>query len=79
MVQAKPNLSDRQIVQASKAMSYLLRHGAEKEGLHMREDGYIYLNDLLEMKSLKSKRIGQAEIEYIVATNDKQRYELSEE
>ena len=60
-------------------MSYLLRHGAEKEGLHMREDGYIYLNDLLEMKSLKSKRIGQAEIEYIVATNDKQRFELSEE
>ena len=31
----------------SKACAYILRHGAEKEGLNMRRDGYVRVDDLV--------------------------------
>lgn len=31
----------------SKTLAYLLRHGAEKEGLPMRRDGYVKVHDLV--------------------------------
>lgn len=31
----------------SKAMSYVLRHGAEKEGLKLNEGGYVNCGDLV--------------------------------
>jgi 2'-phosphotransferase len=34
-------------VQLSKTLSYLLRHGAEKEKLVMRADGYVRVSDLV--------------------------------
>ena len=34
-------------VRASKTLAYILRHGAEKEGLHIRSDGYIKLDDVV--------------------------------
>lgn len=38
-------------VRASKALAYILRHGAEKEGLHIRSDGYIRLDDVVSYPS----------------------------
>jgi 2'-phosphotransferase len=34
-------------VQQSKALSYILRHGAVKEGLAIRSDGFIKVEDLV--------------------------------
>lgn len=34
-------------VKISKTLSYILRHGAAKEGLEMRSDGYIKVDDLV--------------------------------
>lgn len=34
-------------VQLSKTLSYILRHGAQREGLSMRSDGYVKLEDLV--------------------------------
>ena len=31
----------------SKTLSYVLRHGAEKEGLPIRPDGFVPVNDLV--------------------------------
>ena len=67
------------MINVSKAMSYVLRHGAEKEGLLIRSDGYIYLADLLNVKSLKKMNAGVPEVEYIVQNNDKKRFELKQE
>ena len=69
-------LGHRQMINVSKAMSYVLRHGAEKEGLLIRSDGYIYLADLLNVKSLEKMNAGVPEVEYIVQNNDKKRFEL---
>jgi len=35
---------ENQLVQLSKKLSYILRHGAEKEGLKIENDGYIDLD-----------------------------------
>ena len=42
-----PRPTDSPDVAASKTLSYILRHGAEKEGLHIRSDGYIKLDDVV--------------------------------
>jgi 2'-phosphotransferase len=39
-------------VRISKALSYTLRHGAEKEGLKLREDGYASVSELVRSPSL---------------------------
>lgn len=42
-----PRPNDSPDVQVSKTLAYILRHGAEKEGLHIRSDGFIKLNDVV--------------------------------
>ena len=60
-------------------MSYILRHGAEKEGIMMRADGYIQLQEMLNVRSIKKNKVTVAVVEHIVASNDKKRFELTEE
>ena len=42
-----PRPNDSPDVAASKTLAYILRHGAEKEMLDMRSDGYLKLNDVV--------------------------------
>lgn len=45
----------------------------------MRPDGFIYLDDLLAVKSVSKLNVDFAIIEHIVNNNDKKRFELKEE
>lgn len=36
-------------VQVSKKLSWLLRHGAEKEGLQLGEGGYVSMTDVVSL------------------------------
>ncbi|CBQ69672.1 related to TPT1-tRNA 2`-phosphotransferase [Sporisorium reilianum SRZ2] len=82
----KPQSSDEQL---SRALAYILRHGAEKEGLAIRSDGYIQLDDVLGRPRVKSVNMAEAEggkrrpglddVKSIVESNDKKRFELMEE
>lgn len=38
-------------VKTSKALSWLLRHGAKKEGLAVLPDGWVALDDVLKRKN----------------------------
>jgi 2'-phosphotransferase len=42
-----PRPADSPDVAASKTLAYILRHGAEKEGLHIRSDGLVRLDDVV--------------------------------
>lgn len=42
-----PRPNDSPDVATSKSLAYILRHGAEKESLHIRSDGYIKLDDVV--------------------------------
>ncbi|KAL8670412.1 MAG: hypothetical protein Q9168_005041, partial [Polycauliona sp. 1 TL-2023] len=60
----------------SKAMAYVLRHGAEKEKLKLDESGYINCEDLLKWHRLRSLHVTFPELQTIVDTNAKKRFAL---
>lgn len=55
----------------SKAMSYVLRHGAIKEGIEITPDGWVSMDDLLAY--LKTTR---EVVDQVVAENNKKRFEV---
>ncbi|KAG8688930.1 hypothetical protein FRC08_011186 [Ceratobasidium sp. 394] len=61
-------------VRMSKTLSYILRHGAAKEGLAIRSDGYVRVTDLLARPKLKE--LDLSGLFKIVAADQKQRYQL---
>ncbi|KAK6200514.1 phosphotransferase KptA/Tpt1 [Scheffersomyces amazonensis] len=75
---AAPDPKKRDVL-ISKALSYLLRHGAIKENLTISEDGYIKISDLLNHNRLKSNKTTYEDIQRIVIGNDKQRFTISED
>ncbi|KAF9328047.1 hypothetical protein BG006_008733 [Podila minutissima] len=69
--------SDSPTVQLSKALSWLLRHNAESQGIAIRPDGYCLLSDV--MAHSKFKKFTVADVMDVVETNDKKRFEVMEE
>ncbi|KAL1921301.1 uncharacterized protein VTP21DRAFT_11017 [Calcarisporiella thermophila] len=64
-------------IKLSKSLSYVLRHGAEREGILMRNDGFVAVKDLLQHP--RFKRYTLAKIQEVVDNNDKKRFLLAEE
>ncbi|CAD8186065.1 unnamed protein product [Paramecium pentaurelia] len=69
---------DSPLVQQSKAMSYLLRHGAQKEGIPIRQDGFVLVQDLLNWQTMAKLKANLQSIRNVVDNNDKKRFELKE-
>ncbi|BFZ07242.1 hypothetical protein BsWGS_10281 [Bradybaena similaris] len=65
------------LVKISKSLSYLLRHGAEKEGFRFQPGGYLYVDEILKHKNFQS--VSVENIKHIVENNDKQRFALEED
>ncbi|KAL4881154.1 KptA family-domain-containing protein [Aspergillus karnatakaensis] len=63
-------------VQVSKALSYLLRHAAEREGLKIDAQGYANVADVMAWRKLKSLKVTFLEIIEAVETSDKKRFAL---
>ncbi|KAI7227923.1 phosphotransferase KptA/Tpt1 [Hortaea werneckii] len=63
-------------VQVSKKIAWLLRHGAEKEGLQMAEGGFINVQDVLNNRNIKSLKVSFEELRQLVADNDKKRFTM---
>ena len=45
-------------VRISKTLSYILRHGAKKEGLKLRPDGYVKVSDIVRRFLLPIEMFG---------------------
>lgn len=58
----------------SKKLSYLLRHGAVKEGLIIKSNGFVAVEELLK-KSLSNYTIN--DVKKVVENNNKQRFTLN--
>ena len=67
-------LSIKQTTQLSKKLSYLLRHGAVKDGFNVDNAGFILVNDILAHQHYESHNLEQ--IKFVVDNNDKKRFEL---
>lgn len=72
-------MSTKRDVQISKALSYLLRHGAVKENLPIDSLGFVELTAILAHNRIKSHKTTVEDVQRIVSENDKQRFALKEE
>lgn len=59
----------------SKALSYVLRHGAVAEGLPMGPDGFVPLGALLRLRRFAA--VSERDVRRVVAADPKGRFELS--
>lgn len=64
------NMQDR--VKLSKALSWLLRHGAEKEGFTFIDGGYLWIEDILKHKKFSHYKAD--DIQRVVKECEKQRF-----
>lgn len=62
-------------VQLSKQLSWLLRHGAQKEGFTIQPDGYVCVADILQHPRFGAQ-YSMEKLREIVAADTKQRYQL---
>lgn len=69
-----PRESQVRDIKLSKVLSWILRHGATREGIAISDDGYINLNIILNHASFSKYTI--SDILRVVETNDKQRFSL---
>ena len=63
-------------VDFSKYLSFVLRHGAKEVGIHMDNQGYVAVQDILNSK--KSKGYNLSDLKYVVDKNNKKRFEMNE-
>lgn len=61
----------------SKYMSLVLRHQPELIGLKPDEAGWVQTEDLLRNMNRAGRRCNREQLEEVVATNDKQRFEFN--
>lgn len=62
-------------IQLSKRISWLLRHGAEQEGIPIRADGFVSVNSILEHPKF-GRDINLRTLQEIAKKDKKQRYTL---
>ncbi|MGY1815532.1 RNA 2'-phosphotransferase [Blastococcus sp. SYSU D00820] len=64
------------VVRVSKRLSYVLRHAPDSVGLALDPAGWVAVDDLLAALAAHGRPVTRAELEHVVATNDKRRFEL---
>ncbi|CAM5507282.1 putative RNA 2'-phosphotransferase [Streptomyces avidinii] len=67
-------MNDRRTVKVSKYVSKHLRHQPERIGLVLDPQGWVEIDDLLGAAAAHGFPIGRAELDHVVAANDKQRF-----
>ena len=69
----------KRIVDTSKFLSFVLRHQPDAIGLVLDSEGWADIDALIAAAHTDGKRIDRALIDEVVATNDKQRFAVSDD
>jgi putative RNA 2'-phosphotransferase len=72
-------LDEIRLVKTSKMLSKILRHDPGRIGIELDEGGWVPVDTLLAALARKGTRLGRAELDHVVATNNKQRFAYSED
>ncbi|MEU6862440.1 RNA 2'-phosphotransferase [Streptomyces sp. NPDC046876] len=67
-------MDERRTVKVSKYVSKHLRHQPERIGLSLDPQGWVEIDDLLRAAADHRFPISRAELDHVVASNDKQRF-----
>eukprot|EP00754_Rhynchopus_humris_P005023 Rhum_TRINITY_DN12517_c0_g1::Rhum_TRINITY_DN12517_c0_g1_i1::g.52524::m.52524/K10669/TRPT1, TPT1; 2'-phosphotransferase len=70
------SLSSQDQVRCSKELSYVLRHGAAKDGYTLTPDGFVPVTELRAKGSRLVKQLRDEDFQYLVKTNAKQRFRI---
>ena len=72
-------MTNEQRVKTSKFLSYILRHRPDEIGVELDRAGYVDVDLLLVRATEHGHSISDEALEEVVATNDKQRFEFSDD
>jgi putative RNA 2'-phosphotransferase len=64
------------VVRVSKRLSFVLRHRPDSVGLVLDDAGWVAVDELLAALAAHGMRLTRAELDHVVATNDKRRFEF---
>lgn len=67
---------ERRTVKVSKYLSKHLRHQPERIGITLEEGGWVEIDTLLAAMASHGFRVTRAELDHVVATNDKKRFAI---
>lgn len=67
------------LTKISKKLSLVLRHQPEAIGLTLDDQGWAYVEDLIQRLNEKGLRVDKAGLKEVVRTNDKQRFRFSDD
>ncbi|MFD9334606.1 RNA 2'-phosphotransferase [Streptomyces sp. NPDC060028] len=67
-------MDDRRTVKVSKYLSKHLRHQPDRIGLALDPQGWVEIDDLLSAAAAHGFAFSRAELDHVVAANDKQRF-----
>ena len=74
MIESRNGQNMQDIGKLSKALSWLLRHGVEKEGFTFIDGGYLWIEDILKHKKVSHYKAD--DIQRVVKECEKQRFAL---
>ncbi|MFD5079712.1 RNA 2'-phosphotransferase [Streptomyces sp. NPDC058371] len=69
-------IDERRTVKVSKYLSKHLRHQPERIGLTLGEGGWVEIDTLIAAAAAHGFRFSRAELDHVVATNDKRRFAI---
>ncbi|MFF1844737.1 RNA 2'-phosphotransferase [Streptomyces sp. NPDC058217] len=69
-------MDERRTVKVSKYLSKHLRHQPERIGITLDANGWVSIDELLRATARHDFPITRAELDHVVAVNDKQRYAI---
>lgn len=72
-------MDEKRMVKASKFLSLVLRHQPERIGVTLDEGGWADVDALLAACAAHGRRLSRAELDHVVATNNKKRFGYSED
>jgi len=70
-------MSNKQLTETSKFLSYALRHEPQAIGLALDREGWAQIDALIAAAAQQGRILDRALIEQVVATSDKKRFALS--
>ncbi|MBC8109683.1 MAG: RNA 2'-phosphotransferase [Verrucomicrobia bacterium] len=73
-------MTEKEITQISKTLSYVLRHKPEEIGIILDENGYVPVNELITQFNAYHKiQLTLEKLRQVVTENDKQRFAFNED
>lgn len=72
-------LDEKAVVKISKFLSLVLRHQPEKVGLVLDEAGWVDVDELIAASAAAGRRFSRADLDLVVATNNKKRFAYSQD